>query len=275
MEVIIIGNGFDLNLGFKTSYIDFIASEPFKKLYEDNNRIAKLLKEKVSSNNWIDVETELALYSQSLTGKYNYHAGAAEAKNIQEAYATLSEALVSYLRSLDYTVYNKESDAYNLINGIQTECTIIDFNYTPTLQNIIKDTGKGFYGVNVVKVHGSIEEGKGIVFGVSDKAPIHPEHVFFRKGYSPFLDCNIFNQALSNASKVSFFGYSLGDMDHTYFYDYFSHLCMPNSNFMRNINIHYYGEESYSRLFKQLELLSSQRLTSLKKNHSIKLIEVK
>lgn len=32
MKILIIGNGFDLNLGLKTSYKDFIQSEHFKDL---------------------------------------------------------------------------------------------------------------------------------------------------------------------------------------------------------------------------------------------------
>ncbi len=46
MKIMIIGNGFDLNLGLETRYQDFIKSSHFKSLYSEDNTSALYLKER-------------------------------------------------------------------------------------------------------------------------------------------------------------------------------------------------------------------------------------
>ncbi|MCK5738176.1 hypothetical protein KAH55_03300 [bacterium] len=62
--VLIVGNGFDLNLGFKTGYTDFIKDENFKMLLKSENDLAKYLNNKNNLQNWIDIECELENYSK-------------------------------------------------------------------------------------------------------------------------------------------------------------------------------------------------------------------
>jgi|GEM_PF-3326905 hypothetical protein len=49
--VLIIGNGFDLNFGLKTSYSDFLSSKQFKNLIESNNKLALHLSNNQKLNN--------------------------------------------------------------------------------------------------------------------------------------------------------------------------------------------------------------------------------
>ena len=63
--VAIIGNGFDLNLGLKTSYSDFVNSKDFKSLLNKGNYLVDYLDGKHNLQKWIDVENELKLYSAS------------------------------------------------------------------------------------------------------------------------------------------------------------------------------------------------------------------
>ena len=70
-KLLIIGNGFDLNLGLKTSYADFIGSSFFQELANGNNHLAFFLSEMFKFNSkqnqlWIDIEHELKTYSQLL-----------------------------------------------------------------------------------------------------------------------------------------------------------------------------------------------------------------
>ncbi|ALU75278.1 hypothetical protein F7642_10905 [Tenacibaculum finnmarkense genomovar ulcerans] len=57
--VIIIGNGFDLSIGLKTSYSDFIKSIEFQELLKNENLLAKHLNGIHTLQNWIDIENEL------------------------------------------------------------------------------------------------------------------------------------------------------------------------------------------------------------------------
>ena len=60
-KVLFIGNGFDLDLGLKTSYSDFIKWEKFESL-TDNNSLAKAIKKEHEIKKWIDLEAFLKNY---------------------------------------------------------------------------------------------------------------------------------------------------------------------------------------------------------------------
>lgn len=66
-RILIIGNGFDLNLGLKTSYKDFLDSEAFRTL-SNTNMFAKYLQHKNEIQHWVDVEHELKSYANGLNG---------------------------------------------------------------------------------------------------------------------------------------------------------------------------------------------------------------
>ena len=58
---IVIGNGFDINLGLPTSYADFVKSTHFDDMVKRGNELAKHLKSKFELQNWIDIENELKI----------------------------------------------------------------------------------------------------------------------------------------------------------------------------------------------------------------------
>lgn len=62
--VVIIGNGFDLSMGFKTSYNDFVESEFFKCILKKNE---KLLLSEECLDFW-DNEKEMVLNDNGLAG---------------------------------------------------------------------------------------------------------------------------------------------------------------------------------------------------------------
>ena len=59
----ILGNGFDLGLGFKTSYGDFMKSKEFLDFRESTYLGEYLYKEQNKNKTWIDIEKELSKYS--------------------------------------------------------------------------------------------------------------------------------------------------------------------------------------------------------------------
>ena len=54
----IIGNGFDLNLGLKTSYQDFLQSTCLEKINPQNS-LAKHFSNQKQLKNWVDVEESI------------------------------------------------------------------------------------------------------------------------------------------------------------------------------------------------------------------------
>ena len=67
-NVILIGNGFDLNLGLPTKYEDFMSSNFFADFMTSGGYLAQHLKKARKLNQWIDLENELKEFSNSIQG---------------------------------------------------------------------------------------------------------------------------------------------------------------------------------------------------------------
>jgi Bacteriophage abortive infection AbiH len=92
-DVIIIGNGFDLNLGFKTTYTDFVKSEFFQYLINSNNKLASHLFAHHNLKNWIGIEEELIQYSKIALQPVVL-------ESIEKEYIDLCKSLILYLKSI-------------------------------------------------------------------------------------------------------------------------------------------------------------------------------
>ena len=173
---IVIGNGFDINLGLPTSYADFVKSTHFDDMVKRGNELAKHLKSKFELQNWIDIENELKSYSlKKSDGSFKFN------------YELLTFALINYLEKLDYSLMKRTSAAYRLIESISESCdrfNILDFNYTKSIEILLRNNfvDEDTIRNSLIKVHGEAAKND-IIFGVEDSAPIKPEHVFLRKAY--------------------------------------------------------------------------------------------
>ncbi|CAN5161450.1 hypothetical protein BH09BAC5_BH09BAC5_09120 [soil metagenome] len=265
-KVLIMGNGFDLNLGLKTSYNDFIQSRDFSELWRPNSLFSHLEGQKIL-NNWIDVEIELKKYSNNCGDE-----------SFEKDYHKLCEALIHYISKIDYTEINKSSSAYKLLTDLLNHDFIIfDFNYTNTVLKICNELGVDSQVLEgkIVKLHGSASEGK-IIFGVEDSAAIKTQHIFLKKAFPAHYKAINLNFQLLNASDIYIFGHSLGETDHTYFKHYFE--TASNSQISgsgQGLHLHYYNQTAYKDLHIQLDHLSHHRLTGLKQKTVFKPIEVK
>lgn len=70
-KILIIGNGFDLDIGMKTRYRDFMESGTWRKAKEHDcalsYSILNYLEEKNRQESWFDVENELLNYALEIT----------------------------------------------------------------------------------------------------------------------------------------------------------------------------------------------------------------
>ena len=145
---------------------------------------------------------------------------------------------------------------------------VINFNYT--------DTITAFMVNNVVNhhIHGSLSDGENIVFGVEDSSNLTKEHSFLYKSYNPILNVNHLNERFEDAKHILFYGYSLGQTDHSYFEDFFkeqSTKCCER----KKIDFFYYGQEGYDDLFWQLRTLTGKRMAQFKQFNDVGFIDVK
>ena len=269
---IVIGNGFDINLGLPTSYTDFVKSAHFDDMVKRGNELAKHLKNTFELQNWIDIENELKIYSKEkgdASFKFNYE--------------LLTFALINYLEELDYSLMKRTSAAYRLIESISESCdsfNILDYNYTKSIEIILRNKfiGEDTIKSSLIKVHGEAAKND-IIFGVEDRAPIKREHVFLRKAYPRYFKALNFHSIFTNAKRIIFFGHSLGETDHTYFQDLFRDCCQDGSSYSHNkynkrFEFIYFKEEGYHKLMQQIDDLTYHKLTAFKQFNNVKFLDV-
>lgn len=265
-KLMIVGNGFDINLGFKSGYNDFVDSDDFLKLISDKNELAIHLKEKRKEQNWIDIENELKIYAQSHPDKPNY----------SNDFVNLKKALLNYLSIIKRTTeIDTNSLAYDMFTKNAGKSLILDFNYTESTKDILKSLGMQSKEINlrVVNIHGTLKTSN-IVFGVEDYADIG-DHIFlkktFTKNYS-FVDVEEF---LNSSKEIIVFGHSIGETDHPYFTDFFENIILNKDEFpeRKNMHLYHYGEDERDKLMRQINTLSNGRLREFRKIVNIQEID--
>lgn len=268
MKVIIIGNGFDISLGHKTQYSDFLKSWQFNELVIKENSIAVELKNKFSVAKWVDIELELAKIPEQ------YHDDSYS--KFRTEYLELCNALEQYLCSLDYERYDKNSKAYKFISTIIQESSsknfiIFDFNYTPTLKNILFEYGIDPNG-KIIKVHGDLQSK--IIFGIHDNAGSRQMHVLMKKtAKEKFKHINL-DQHFRSSNIFYFFGYSFGKTDEMYFKDMFVRASNGITDSL-SVNIYHYGEEGREEVTYRINDLVGNNLAGFRKQIEIGFVDVK
>ncbi len=171
--LLIVGNGFDLSMGFKTSYGDFMKSSYFP--HEETSSLCSYLHNQYEENmGWIDIENELSKYSQLLsrfeltpkTGKIELGA-----ESFREEYEELKTSLKFYLQEETKRAFgpSSENPAKRVIDQLPAGSKIISFNYTSIIERMTRDRFCALKS-NLLHIHGSLAPNDDIVFGVEDSA---------------------------------------------------------------------------------------------------------
>lgn len=263
--LLIVGNGFDLSMGFKTSYGDFMKSSYFP--HEETSSLCSYLHKQYEENmGWIDIENELSEYSRILTTKklnakkFNT---ILDIDSLREEYDELKSSLKCYLQEETKRAFGPSPDnpAKRVIDQLPAESKIISFNYTSIIERMTRDRFCASKG-NLLHIHGSLAPYDDIVFGVEDSAKLSKEHVFLYKAHSPHLKVQEFSDWLNSAERIIFYGYSLGDTDRQYFEKFFRKLCSDDRTYTELV-FYYYDQSSYDNLIWQLQMLTNHKLTQL------------
>jgi len=262
MKIIVIGNGFDLNLGLKTSYKDFIESDYFNTLIEENNSLATYLMAKNNLNNWVDIEKEITQYSIDI--QYTD-------ANVKNDFRALKISLANYLKEAQEGEIDQESQAFKMIQEeIGTADIIYNFNYTSTVFKVAELLGIMDIGSKHSYVHGSIEN-MDIIFGVEDKARIYQNHIFLKKSYNENYGKTDIGKHLKDKHDLVFFGHSLGITDSSYFANYIHTLTFDWN--MSQLKLYYYRENGYDEMMTMLDIYTLNNLTDFKHNNNFSLID--
>ena len=140
--LVIIGNGFDLDLELKTSYKDFMLSQIFENYREKSItettsygqlNLFDYLQDKFDGNdrNWIDIEMELRDFARKVDLS-EYENEQAALDYIEKTFNQVRAALCEYLSNIDYSSMNIQSAAIETLKAIRRvrNCMVYNFNYT-------------------------------------------------------------------------------------------------------------------------------------------------
>jgi hypothetical protein len=267
--VLVIGNGFDLDLGLKTSYKDFMESDGFRrqleKVDEQNrmglnigNNLFKYLQNKKDLQKWIDIEEELLKLA---TKKKNESLNIAT-KELEYSFQILCKELSTYIKSLSYDNICMHSIALRVLMCVSqySRTEIISFNYTD-----IQKTSKLVDCIScpVEYVHGQVSNDS-IILGFQDEVEIDKSFCFMIKSFSPFFRSHNVRRKLLEADEIIFFGHSFGSTDYHYFEDLFKFQSDPDkANPDLILRIFTYNEKSRRDILFHLREMNDRRTDML------------
>jgi hypothetical protein len=270
-KVLILGNGFDLDLGWKTGFKDFVSSEfwPLKDK-TPNSPMAEHLARMVDVERWYDVEAILKEFASDNNTIYHHKALPREEVFFNE----LKDSLTGYLKQEETSNVKTNSLAALVLrtaieNGLFT--SIYTFNYTD-LRKIASRIGVNSY-FYYESVHGSVGDSS-IILGVDDKCNLREGYSkFLRKVFSEHYTPHHIRYDLQECNEVVFFGHSLGDIDYPYFADFFNTQsnCTSREN-SKFITIFTKDNPSRIQILEQLRNMNGGHTEQLLNDNDFKLI---
>ena len=242
-KVLIVGNGFDLSAGLKTSYGDFINSELFTS--HSGSLLFDRLKARYVKSKWVDIELFLKSYARCisvpsrrvdlLSGedrralhiflKNDDHLDQAT-ENFHEEYVSLKKALVDYLNDQDdlgKIDFKNGVDRYFSENHTSKKFNaVLTFNYT---SQALRKVFSGCDPPDILHLHGSLVQND-VVFGVDDQVEgVSEEFLFLTKSdHASYGKFPSLKSIALESDEMHFFGLSFGETDDSHFRPLFEFL---------------------------------------------------
>lgn len=234
---LVLGNGFDLDLGLPTKYSDF--ANPKNKEWNDFlNMTGTIIKQCFRTEFvdhmqqarehelWFDIEKEICCFAEKHRNLSQEQIGL-----IRYQFETLVEQLRLYICRVAVPKNKKDKSlAESLLrklNSVQHPVAVYTYNYTDCFKicGIVKEDN-----VKVHYIHGSLSYNMTLGCRANDRSKENLQLDFM---YKPTIDLQNDNlrQNLTQATEVIIFGHSLNDMDFCYFKDFFdavergNHIC--------------------------------------------------
>ena len=224
-NVLILGNGFDIDLGLHTTYGAFMESSwPFA---EEADGLAKFLKDRFNNQKWIDFEH---CFVQYIAGNRFPDEYKKDKDRDKAQHTKLQNALMKYLAAEEQKEIKHDSVAAKITKAVaenKTFSKVFTFNYT-SFDKTLNKLGVKF-NHETDHIHGSIETGH-IILGAGDNSRIGDEYDFLYKSYSPHYRSHNIPFALREAKMVVIFGHSFGYSDRHYFEKFLIDQSRPDMN---------------------------------------------
>ncbi len=248
---IIIGNGFDIDMGLPSRYSDFIESQEWQKLLKGidtcfpeesyrNHSLIWQLRQASRESQWFDIEEEIHKFIIAHPENSDEQMG-----HVKDEFKLLRDALKNYIQRISNNFNADEKKLGCLLLALLQESpkTIneINFNYTDPHSFLKHPT---FYKTCVItSVHGSLREGE-IVLGCDLQEDEHVNRqLSFMYKYNMLKKTNYVARNLLGAKEIIFFGHSVNEMDFRYFKAFFKEAAQAPEP-RRHLTFITYDEES-------------------------------
>ena len=278
-RLLIIGNGFDIDLGLRTRYSDFAKSKHWEKLVENTYRFdqdlcAALMNAK-EKEAWFDMEKTMNDYVRAIRS-HELTTGLVEMD--KSCFVDVTKALSEYLKE-EQTARTLETNNYAAqvlrLTAEAGSFGYYTFNYT-SLSRIADSCGIAIDESRITHVHGSLENDS-IILGVltNPANQIHEQYSFMYKDNSRFYKSNNMYEDFNNATDIIFFGHSINGMDFPYFKDFFiKQSGMGGEYESKHITIFTYDDDSNQQIRNSIRNAQVD-LTQLFRGNNISIIQTK
>lgn len=249
---LVIGNGFDIDMGLPSKYSEFADSLEFHDLarrmhdmyYEEERKdsLVRQIQQASFNSNWFDIEEEIHKYVVD-----HPYLDEKMIRMVRSEFNALKKTLIKYLKRVSESLNRHAEEnrlAYQLLSGLQkcpNSINEICFNYTnPHL--FLK--GATYYkNCSFTYVHGDLEKDD-IVLGcdIQEHEEVNRNLSFMNK-YNQLNKANHVAINILEAKEIVFFGHSINEMDFGYFRDFFKAASAAPKP-IRHLTIITYDEES-------------------------------
>lgn len=278
-KILIIGNGFDIDLGLRTRYSDFAKSNIWEKLmrntYGFDQDLLAALREAKEKEAWFDIEKTMneyvrAIRPESLTTDLVNK----DKKNFIEVTKALDKYLKDEQKSRTLESNHYAAQVLRLIADVGG-FEYYTFNYT-SLGDIATSCGIKIDTSRITHVHGSLENDSIILGVLTDPAnQLHEQYSFMYKDNSRFYMSNNMYEDFDKADDIIFFGHSINGMDFPYFKDFFiKQSGMGGEYKSKHITIFTYDDDSNQQIRNSIRNAQVD-LTQLFRRNNISIIQTK
>lgn len=284
--LILLGNGFDKSLDFKTGYNDFYEKYKSQLSTAENNgnELCKYILSNIKSELWSDLENGLYQYSINLTA--NYGKGNTDvATKFQTDFNELRQLLFDYLNTEihEQKPYNKQLRTISLYSMWYKFFVPLLINYTYTQNVLINiEDPRFFYNNNdsinenkLVFQHGALystqkarnNDPKDIVLGIDNRQQVEELHAFLYKSKQKRHNLGYLKGAINKSNTIIVFGCSAGDSDRCYFENIFNNT-ISDKTFL----LYAYKEDGINNLKTKIENISGS-LNNFEYNNHVEYID--
>ncbi|MBD5341584.1 MAG: hypothetical protein HDR94_08420 [Bacteroides sp.] len=294
-KVLVIGNGFDIALGLRSKYADFVntmtgtsrnAFWPFRdapvgkyancSLHRHFYDYFQANKDDAGHIRWIDLENELLKYARNKIGLSIDEELVREDENSFNMLKMMLQKYISVMPTIK--PMSPDKNFIRLLKAIRTSGEFdkaYSFNYTNLQDELIRF---GEFEIDklpsVVNIHRapSDENFFNIVLGINEDPSIPKGYRFMFK--SSQADSTNLSQDMAKANEVIFYGISFGEIDFIYFKSFFKHIANQSIlDSKKHITIFTFGKNSVESIQDSLYAMGVL-IQDLKENSNFSIVDM-